>query len=131
MTVMLVGLFNSGIMQLEQTVCVIMGPNICTTLTAWLLSTEEDQSDNILTAMLDLVNFAPIVALISIIVIMMAKNKKRQYIGTIVCLAVVYGLNAFISALWICLSKAMVHTLGNTGWRRDQSTNFWNDQNDY
>ena len=48
MTVMLVGLVNSGIMQLEQTVGVIMGSNIGTTLTAWLLSTAGIKSDNVL-----------------------------------------------------------------------------------
>lgn len=83
MTVMLVGLVNSGIMQLEQTVGVIMGSNIGTTLTAWLLSTAGIKSDNILISMLKPENFAPIVALIGIIMIMMSKKKKRQDIGTI------------------------------------------------
>ncbi len=83
MTVMLVGLVNSDIMQLEQTVGVIMGSNIGTTLTAWLLSTAGIQSNNVLISMLKPENFAPIVALIGIIMIMMSKKKKRQDIGTI------------------------------------------------
>ncbi len=83
MTVILVGLVNSGIMQLEQTVGVIMGSNIGTTLTAWLLSTAGIQSNNVLISMLKPENFAPIVALIGIIMIMMSKKKKRQDIGTI------------------------------------------------
>lgn len=83
MTVMLVGLVNSGIMQLEQTVGVIMGSNIGTTLTAWLLSTAGIKSDNVLISMLKPENFAPIVALIGIIMIMVSKKKKRQDIGTI------------------------------------------------
>ena len=83
MTVMLVGLVNSGIMKLEQTVGVIMGSNIGTTLTAWLLSTAGIKSDNVLISMLKPENFAPIVALIGIIMIMMSKKKKRQDIGTI------------------------------------------------
>ena len=83
MTVMLVGLVNSGLMQLEQTVGVIMGSNIGTTLTAWLLSTAGIKSDNVLISMLKPENFAPIVALIGIIMIMMSKKKKRQDIGTI------------------------------------------------
>ena len=83
MTVMLVGLVNSGIMQLEQTVGVIMGSNIGTTLTAWLLSTAGIKSDNVLISMLKPENFAPIVALIGIIMIMMSKKKKRKDIGTI------------------------------------------------
>ena len=83
MTVMLVGLVNSGIMQLEQTVGVIMGSNIGTTLTAWLLSTAGIESDNVIISMLKPENFAPVVALIGIIMIMMSKKKKRQDIGTI------------------------------------------------
>ena len=83
MTVMLVGLVNSGIMQLEQTVGVIMGSNIGTTLTAWLLSTAGIKRDNVLVSILKPENFAPIVALIGIIMIMMSKKKKRQDIGTI------------------------------------------------
>ena len=83
MTVMLVGLVNSGIMQLEQTVGVIMGSNVGTTLTAWLLSTAGIESDNIAVSMLKPENFAPIIALIGIIMIMMSKQKKRQDIGTI------------------------------------------------
>ena len=83
MTVMLVGLVNSGIMQLEQTVGVIMGSNIGTTLTAWLLSTAGIKSDNVFISMLKPENFAPLIALIGIIMIMMSKRKKRQDIGTI------------------------------------------------
>ncbi len=82
-TVMLVGLVNSGIMRLEQTLGVIMGSNIGTTLTAWLLSTAGIKSDNIFVSMLKPENFAPVVALIGIILIMMSKKKKRQDFGTI------------------------------------------------
>ena len=82
-TVMLVGLVNSGIMRLEQTIGVIMGSNIGTTLTAWLLSTAGIKSDNVFVSMLKPENFAPVVALIGIILIMMSKKKKRQDIGTI------------------------------------------------
>ena len=83
LTVMLVGLVNSGIMQLEQTVGVIMGSNIGTTLTAWLLSTAGIQSDNILISMLKPENFAPVVAFIGILLMMVSKGEKKQDIGTI------------------------------------------------
>ncbi len=83
MTVMLVGLVNSGIMRLEQTVGVIMGSNIGTTLTAWLLSTAGIRSDNFFVSLLKPENFAPVAAFIGIIMIMMSKKKKRQDIGTI------------------------------------------------
>ena len=101
MTVMLVGLVNSGIMQLEQTVGVIMGSNIGTTLTAWLLSTAGIESDNIAVSMLKPENFAPIIALIGIIMIMMSKKKKRQDIGTIMVgfAVLMYGMELMKDAV--------------------------------
>ena len=101
MTVMLVGLVNSGIMQLEQTVGVIMGSNIGTTLTAWLLSTAGIKSDNVLISMLKPENFAPIIALIGIIMIMMSKKKKRQDIGTIMVgfAVLMYGMELMKNAV--------------------------------
>ncbi len=83
MTVMLVGLVNSGIMQLEQTVGVIMGSNIGTTLTAWLLSLTGIESDNVFISMLKPENFSPIAALIGISLYMMSKKKKHREIGEI------------------------------------------------
>ena len=101
MTVMLVGLVNSGIMQLEQTVGVIMGSNIGTTLTAWLLSTAGIKSDNVLISMLKPENFAPIIALVGIIMIMMSKKKKRQDIGTIMVgfAVLMYGMELMKDAV--------------------------------
>ena len=101
MTVMLVGLVNSGIMQLEQTVGVIMGSNVGTTLTAWLLSTAGIESDNVLISMLKPENFAPIIALIGIIMIMMSKQKKRQDIGTIMVgfAVLMYGMELMKDAV--------------------------------
>lgn len=101
MTVMLVGLVNSGIMQLEQTVGVITGSNIGTTLTAWLLSTAGIESDNIFVSMLKPENFAPIVALVGIIMIMMSKKKKRQDIGTILVgfAILMYGMELMKNAV--------------------------------
>ena len=101
MTVMLVGLVNSGIMQLEQTVGVIMGSNIGTTLTAWLLSTAGIKSDNILISMLKPEHFAPLVALAGIIMLMVSKNKKRQDIGTILVgfAVLMYGMELMKNAV--------------------------------
>ena len=82
-TVMLVGLVNSGIMQLGQTVGVIMGSNIGTTLTAWILSVSGIDSGNVIINLLKPENFAPIVALIGIILIMMSKHQRKKDIGTI------------------------------------------------
>lgn len=83
MTVMLVGLVNSGIMELSQTVGVIMGSNIGTTLTAWILSMSGIESDNIFISLLKPENFSPIFALLGVILIMMSKKTKNKDIGTI------------------------------------------------
>ena len=81
--VMLVGLVNSGIMTLDQTVGVIMGSNIGTTLTAWILSMAGIESDNIFISILKPENFSPLVAFIGIILFMLSKKKKSQDIGMI------------------------------------------------
>ena len=85
MTVMLVGLVNSGIMELSQTVGVIMGSNIGTTLTAWILSMAGIETDSILMSLLKPENFSPILALIGAVLIMMAKTEKKKDIGAILC----------------------------------------------
>ena len=83
MTVMLVGLVNSGIMQLSQTVGVIMGSNIGTTLTAWILSLAGIESDNALVKMFKPESFSPLVAFIGIALVMLCKKQKRKDIGEI------------------------------------------------
>ena len=83
LTVMLVGLVNSGIMELAQTVGVIMGSNIGTTLTAWILSLSGIESDNLFISMLKPENFSPVIALIGVIMIMGSKKEKRKDVGII------------------------------------------------
>ena len=83
MTVMLVGLVNSGIMELSQTVGVIMGSNIGTTLTAWILSLAGIESDAVWLRMLKPESFAPIVAFIGILLIMVSKGDRRRSVGSI------------------------------------------------
>ena len=82
MTVMLVGLVNSGIMQLGQTIGVIMGSNVGTTLTAWILSATGIETTGF-ASLLKPDNFAPILALVGIAMIMMSKSKKKRDIGEI------------------------------------------------
>ena len=82
-TVMLVGLVNSGVMQLGQTVGVIMGSNIGTTLTAWILSLAGIESDNLWMNLLKPENFSAILAFVGIIMLMVSKKKKRRDLGTI------------------------------------------------
>jgi phosphate:Na+ symporter len=84
MTVMLVGLVNSGIMELEQTVGVCFGSDIGTTLTAWLLSLAGiDSNGSIFLKMLKPSSFAPLVALIGVIISMTSKRSKKKDIGHI------------------------------------------------
>ena len=84
-TVMLVGLVNSGIMSLSGTVGVIMGSNVGTTLTAWITSLAGlDTGDG--SSWLDMLkpdSFSPLVALIGILLIMAAKSSKKKSIGSI------------------------------------------------
>ncbi len=82
-TVMLVGLVNSGIMQLGQAIGVIMGSNIGTTVTAWLLSLAGIESDNIFISLLKPSSFSPIIAFIGILLIMVAKKQRSKDIGSI------------------------------------------------
>ena len=83
MTVMLVGLVNSGIMTLEQTVGVCFGSDIGTTLTAWILSLAGVESSNPFIRILKPSSFSPIVALIGVIMIMVCKKHKKKDIGNI------------------------------------------------
>lgn len=82
-TVMLVGLVNSGIMKLSQTVSVIIGSNVGTTITAWILSLSGIQSSNFFIRLLKPESFSPILALIGVIMIMVAKSNRRKNVGTV------------------------------------------------
>lgn len=82
-TVMLVGLVNSGILEFGQTIGVLMGSNIGTTLTAWILSLAGIDSDVLWLNLLKPKNFAPIFALIGIIMMMVSKKQKAQSTGNI------------------------------------------------
>ena len=82
-TVMLVGLVNSGIMGIGQTIGVIMGSNIGTTVTAWLLSLTGIEGDNIFIKLLKPENFSLIFAFVGILLTMMSKSNKKKDIGAI------------------------------------------------
>ena len=82
-TVMLVGLVNSGIMQLSGTVGVIMGSNIGTTVTAWILSLIGIESDKFWVRLLKPESFSPVLALVGIILMMSAKSSRKKDIGSI------------------------------------------------
>ena len=82
-TVMLVGFVNSGIMKLGQTISIIMGANIGTTVTSWLLSLTGISGDSFFLRILKPESFTPILAVIGVILIMAAKTDKKKNIGTI------------------------------------------------
>lgn len=82
-TVMVVGFVNSGIMELSNTVGVIMGANIGTTVTSWILSLTGIKGDNIFMQMLEPSFFSPVMAFIGIILIMFAKSEKKSDTGSI------------------------------------------------
>ena len=82
-TVMVVGFVNSGIMQLSQAVGVIMGANIGTTVTSWLLSLTGIEGSSLLLQMLKPSSFSPILAVIGIVFLMFSKKEKKKDVGTI------------------------------------------------
>ncbi len=83
-TVMLIGLVNSGIMNLSQTVTVVVGTKIGTTVTAWLLSlTGLNGTTGMILKFFKPESFTPILALIGVIMIMASKNNRRKNVGTI------------------------------------------------
>jgi len=82
-TVMLVGLVNSGVMELGQTIGVIMGSNIGTTMTAWILSLTGLESGNVWVNLLKPENFSPVVALVGVILMMGGKSQKQRDVGRV------------------------------------------------
>jgi len=82
-TVMVVGFVNSGLLALNQAINVIMGANVGTTVTAWLLSLSGIQGDNLIVQLLKPTNFTPVLALIGIIFYMFCKDEKKKDTGMI------------------------------------------------
>ena len=82
-TVMVVGFVNSGIMTLKQSIGVIMGANIGTTVTAWILSLGGISGDNLFVKLLKPMSFTPILALIGMILLMFGKVSKKKDTGMI------------------------------------------------
>ena len=100
-TVMLVGLVNSGIMALSQSVGVIMGANIGTTITAWLLSLVSIEGDSVLMQMLKPKNFSLVLAIIGILLTMTGKTQKKKDMGGILLgfTILMYGMNMMSDAV--------------------------------
>ena len=82
-TVMVVGFVNSRLMTLKQSIGVIMGANIGTTVTAWILSLGGISSDNLFMQLLKPTSFTPVLALLGTVFLMFSKESKRKDVGTI------------------------------------------------
>lgn len=102
-TVMVVGFVNSGIMKLSQAVGIIMGANIGTTMTSWLLSLVEVEGTSFFMQMLKPTSFSPILAIIGMIMIMTAKddgNKKKDIGNILVGFAILmFGMDTMSDAV--------------------------------
>ena len=100
-TVMVVGFVNSGLMTLTQAINVIMGANVGTTVTAWLLSMTGIQGDNFFVQMLKPTSFTPILALIGIVLYMGAKSGKKKDTGMILLgfATLMFGMHTMSSAV--------------------------------
>lgn len=100
-TVMLVGFVNSGIMQLRQAIPVIMGANIGTTATAWLLSLTSIDGDSVFIQLLKPMSFSPILAAVAIVFMMFMKSEKKYNIGMILIgfAVLMYGMDIMSSAV--------------------------------
>jgi len=117
-TVMVVGFVNSGIMTLNQAVGVIMGSNIGTTVTAWILSLSGLEGDSFLIKFFKPSTLAPLVGIIGI-VLYMGKNEKKKGIGTI-CL----GFMALMTGM--DLMSSSMSFLKNEAWFADLMISFTN-----
>ena len=100
-TVMVVGFVNSGIMHLSQAVGFIMGANIGTTVTAWILSLAGIESSNFFVKLLNPSSFSPILALIGVIFIVFLHNEKKKDIGNIMVgfAVLMFGMNTMSGAV--------------------------------
>lgn len=100
-TVMLVGFVNSGIMKLSQAIGIIMGANIGTTITSWILSLSGLEGDSFFLKLLKPTSFSPVLALIGIIFLMSKKGEKKKEIGTILLgfAVLMFGMDAMSAAV--------------------------------
>lgn len=129
-TVMVVGFVNSGIMSLRQSIGVIMGANIGTTVTAWILSLGGISSDNLFMQLLKPTSFTPILALIGTVLLMFGESSKKKDTGTILLgfATLMFGMDTMsgaVSGLGRCsrISKH-VHYVPKSGSRRARSVQF-------
>ena len=118
-TVMLVGLVNSGIMGMGRTIGVIMGSNIGTTVTAWILSLTGIRGDNTLLRLLNPENFSLIFAFGGILLTMLTRSGRKKHIGAILLgfAILTFGMNMMSDAVeplrYSATFKQMMTAFGN------------------
>ena len=117
-TVMVVGFVNSGIMELHQAIGVIMGSNVGTTVTSWILSLSGLQGDSVLIKMLKPTSFSPLLAFIGIL-LYMCKSEKKKGVGTILI-----GFAVLMTGM-TAMSNAVL-PLQNEAWFTSLFTRFSN-----
>ena len=100
-TVMVVGFVNSGLMTLRQAINVIMGANIGTTVTAWILSLSGISSDNVFVKLLKPSSFTPVLALIGIILYLFTRESRKRDTGMILLgfATLMFGMEAMSGAV--------------------------------
>jgi len=100
-TVMTVGFVNGGIMTLDQAVGIIMGANIGTTATAWILSLTGIQGNSLIVQLLKPTSFTPVLAVIGVILVMFSKKQKKKTIGAVMCgfAVLMYGMHMMSTAV--------------------------------
>ena len=111
-TVMLVGFVNSGIMKLSQAISIIMGANIGTTVTSWLLSLSGIEGDSFFIRLLKPTSFSPVLAVIGIIFITFSKSGKKKDIGSVLIgfAILMFGMDTMSGAV-----KPLANDEGFTG----------------
>ena len=100
-TVMVVGFVNSGIMKLSQAVGVILGANVGTTITAWLLSLTEVEGTGFILKLLKPTSFSPILAIVGVAMLMTGKKEKHKNIATIMIgfAVLMFGMDTMSNAV--------------------------------
>ncbi len=100
-TVMVVGFVNSGIMKLSQAVGIIMGANIGTTITSWILSLSGIESDSFFIQLFKPTSFSPVLAIIGVAFLLFAKSPRKKDIGTIFLgfAVLMFGMESMSSAV--------------------------------
>ena len=118
-TVMVVGFVNSGIMALKQAVGVIMGANVGTTVTAWILSLTALEGDSLLIQLFKRTTLAPLLGVIGIVLYMFTRSEKKQGVGTILL-----GFTTLMTGMAL-MSDSMAF-LENEKWFADLMVSFTN-----